>query len=791
MKTMALKTLRDALRHKGQFVGLIVVVMLGIATFVAFLAAYNDLNRSITRAETELRFADFSIRVLEAPAGETDVIRRVPGVQAAEGRLVLETGLDLADGTKSTARLIGIPSDRPLAANKLVLEKGRLPDPNARGEALLHAKFAKDAGVSPGDSLVLRLGQRREEVRVVGIVSSPEYMYPVRAKGDMPSPREFAIIYLDHGDIERLFGRTDAINDIAVVVKPGYSAVAVASQVKEALKHYGASDPVMRADQPSAFMLGEEIKQLRTMAVFLPLIILFISAVSMFITLSRLVTAQRGEIGLAKALGYGDGQLFAHYLLFSAMIAIAGAVLGVLLGDLLARLMAQQYVDMLGVPLLQHGYYPLVIAGAFAVSLVSCLLAGLFPAWRAVRLPPAEAMHADPNTALSGGRVPIVERVLSPVLPRSFTLRIPIRNVFRSKRRSLYTVVGVAFALIIVVATQSSFDSVDELLQTIPREAMRWDLTAGFEEPIPASTIAEIGTWKGVTSAEGARAIPATLMFNGRRNEGEVTAISAGASFHGFDIAQGDSVSIALANDGLILPVSLAKKLGVGVGDTLRVKTPYLDDSRPVRVASISRETLGTPVFVGTKTGRELTSDSSDRFNMVYVRAERSATKRVKDDLSDLPGSTTVVVKTDMMSRIQEMMKFAYFYQALLFGFGVAMAFVVVYNTLTANVSERAREIATMRTIGESNARLAVMLTVENLLLAIAGIPLGLWLGLQTTNALYSSLASEAYTVTATIKPESVALIALGVVAVMLLSEIQPIRKVFRLDLAQATKIVE
>lgn len=151
----------------------------------------------------------------------------------------------------------------------------------------------------------------------------------------------------------------------------------------------------------------------------------------------------------------------------------------------------------------------------------------------------------------------------------------------------------------------------------------------------------------------------------------------------------------------------------------------------------------------------------------------------------------SVVVKAEMLARFTEMMEFMDFYQALLLGFGLAMAFVVVYNTLNANVLERTREIGTMRTIGESTGRIAWMVTIENLLLGLAAAPLGVWLGLRTADVLYSQLSSEAFTLTAHLRPSSVVVILACLLVVMLGSEIQPIRRIVRLNLAEATKVME
>jgi putative ABC transport system permease protein len=403
---LMLKTWRDILARKGQFFGLVLLVALGIATFVAFRTAYLDLVASVDRANRDLLFADFSTEVMGAPLGELRAIRRLPGVHAAEGRIVRESSLDMARGERAKARVVGIP-DGVQRVNALLLRSGRMPV-TGRDEALLHVKFATETGTDVGDTLTLKLGRARRQVRVVGIVASPEYMYAVPEKGTLPSPREFAVLFMRDRDVEDLVGVHGTVTDVSVLVEPGASVADVVRRVEGVLEPYRVVGSVLRADQPSSFMLAEEIEQNRIMAGFLPAVILAISASSLLIALSRLVTSQRGEIGLAKALGYTDGQILVHYLAFALIVAAAGSLLGFLLGDPIARAIAREYVSMLGVPFLDHHVYPEVALVASAISALACLLAALAPAWRSSCIAPAQAMHSDPNAALAGGRVPLV-----------------------------------------------------------------------------------------------------------------------------------------------------------------------------------------------------------------------------------------------------------------------------------------------------------------------------------------------------------------------------------------------
>jgi hypothetical protein len=173
-----------------------------------------------------------------------------------------------------------------------------------------------------------------------------------------------------------------------------------------------------------------------------------------------------------------------------------------------------------------------------------------------------------------------------------------------------------------------------------------------------------------------------------------------------------------------VITGTLADKLGVGVGDSARVKTSLRSQWIDVRIAAISKETLGAPIFANLDVGRRLTG-LAGRFNTLYVNTSAAAAPAVKHRLGDMSGALSVLVKAETLARFTEMMGFMDFYQGLLLGFGLAMAFVVVYNTLNANVTERTREIGTMRTIGEGAGRIAWMVTIENLLLGLAAAPLG------------------------------------------------------------------
>ena len=166
-------------------------------------------------------------------------------------------------------------------------------------------------------------------VRVVGIGIDPENLYAMQSEGTLPAPGTFALVYTTEQVIEQLFGTSHSGNNIAVKAEPGADIDDLAEDVEDELRPYGLVSTALRDDMPSYAGLKSELEQNRLMARSLPALVLAISAMSLFIALSRLVQAQRGEIGLAKALGYSDGQILGHYLTIAMLVAVGGSVLGV------------------------------------------------------------------------------------------------------------------------------------------------------------------------------------------------------------------------------------------------------------------------------------------------------------------------------------------------------------------------------------------------------------------------------------------------------------------------------
>ena len=295
------------LAHKGQFIALIVLVAIGIMSFVTFQNGYYNLKASLDHAYTTLRFADFTVRVERMPLTAARAVERIPGVATARVRTVERRRTRARRTGTRRPRASSARPDRRRSSTPSTSRQGRFPADAARDEVLLSTQFATDTDTRLGDQLTLLVGGRAQ--------ARPRRRYRHRPREPVrhaergrpcPLPAPSRSSTRPRAGSSSLFGTAHSGNDIAVKAQPGVDLDDLAEDVEDELRPYGLVSTALREDMPSYAGLESELEQNRLMARSLPVLVLAISSMSLFIALSRLVQAQRGEIGLAKALGYSD-----------------------------------------------------------------------------------------------------------------------------------------------------------------------------------------------------------------------------------------------------------------------------------------------------------------------------------------------------------------------------------------------------------------------------------------------------------------------------------------------------
>lgn len=588
-------------------------------------------------------------------------------------------------------------------------------------------------------------------------------------------------------------GRT--VNNFAVLLKPGSDQTSVIDSIKQLLGPYGLSTVTLQKDQPSANALRLDLEGYREIGYMMPALILLAAAASLFVMLSRQIRSQQTHIGLMKALGYSRGSILLHYLATALVISLSGAIVGIAAGYPLGGEITTAYAKELGIPLVQSRFYLDVALSGALITVVVAVVAGLFPSLRASRLAPAVAMRPDPASALVRGKRTVLDRLL----PLKLWLRLPLRNVFRVRSRSLSTLVGVIFAFILVFSSWAMLISMQNLVYDTFHKIERWDVAAVFDRPQNVQGLDKVRGWQGVKKVEPIIQLPVTVRradsttsssSGGKTAQEELllTALSPADTLHRMSLEGGADPARVLGKGQVVISRPTANKLHAGIGDTLSLATPL--GHRTLKVSAITNEFMSAVAYTSLDEAESWIPFHATVFNGLYLSIDPAYAQSIKSALYHLPGAASVRLKSAVETDWQSLMGLYYAFMGVILIFALVMAFAILFNAMTVNVLEQQREFATMRSIGAGRWRVALLMTTENIILwAIALIP-GLLLSTWAAQQMVSAFQSDAFSLSVTVSPMTYVITGGGILITMILAALPAIRRVNRLDLAEATKVL-
>ena len=787
MSVLRRKVLRDLGRMKGQAVAVGAVVAIGVASLVAMWSMYDYLLGSRDAYYRTYRFAEVFASLERAPGSLARRVRELPGVGRVQARVVHDVVLDVPDlDEPASGRTISLPADRRPTLNGVHLRRGRFPAPRARGEAVASEGFAEANGLGPGDTLSAVMNGRWQQIRIVGIGISPEYVYEFRGDQILPDRRRFGILWMDGEVLESAFDMEGAFNDLSLTLGPGARPEAVIERVDRLLAPYGGVGAHGREDQLSHRFLSDEIAQNRISSTVIPAIFLGVAAFLLHVVLGRMVSTQRGQIGVLKAFGRSDAAVAAHYLQLGLAPVLAGAAVGVALGSWLAVELAGIYADFYRFPTVSYDPRVDVALVAVAVSAGAASLGALGAVRRALALPPAEAMRPETPPEF---RPALAEKTgLGRLL--GVEGRMVLRNLERRPGKAILTVVGIAMAAGVCVLGRFTFDAVDRLQTLQFREAERQDVTVTFGRPEPAAAARALATLPGVLRVEPFRAVPAELGHGHRSHRVGLTGLPADGELR--RIVDAEAGAHPLPPDGLLLTDWLARKLGVEPGDEVTARV--LVEERPVLrlpVHATVEELLGMSAYLrldalhrhlgeeGTVSGARLSVDPAEAAGL-YGRLKRT------------PAVTGVGVRSAALRTFEETFEetFAVATTVLVL-FAAVIAFGIVYNNARVALSERARELASLRVLGYGRAQVSRMLLSEQATLLLVGIPAGLGLGWLFSRLLVTAYRTDLFRLPLVVSRDTLLFAAGTVLASAVVSGIVVDRRIRGLDLVEALKTRE
>ncbi|MGB5258970.1 MAG: FtsX-like permease family protein [Gammaproteobacteria bacterium] len=781
------KLWRDLVEMRGMVLAIALVQVGGIATFVMSLSTYDTLLIARDSYYREQRFADVFALLKRAPDSLAGRLLAVPGVERVQTRVVAAARLTVPGfADPVTGTLVSIPENRPPELNSLFLRHGRLVKSGRDDEALVNDSFAKEHGLQPGDRLTATINGRRKQLTIVGIAMSPEYMYAIAPGAVFPDFKRYGILWMGRTALAAAYNMEGAFNDVSIRLVEGANAADVIQHIDRIVARYGGQGAFARKDQTSHRFLSEELKGLETMAAVFPVIFLGVAAFLLNVVITRLVNTQRNQIAILKAFGYSNLAVGRHYAALVLVIVLLGLAGGIAAGIWMGRGLSSLYMEFYKFPFTDYHLYTSVVAMATLVSLFAGMTGTLMAVYRAVQLPPAEAMRPETPAAF---RATIIERLGLQSLFSQPT-RMIARQIERRPVKTLLSVSGIAAACGIIMVSNFQQDAVSYMIDVQYAMSQNQDLTVTLVEPTSRHALHSLTGLEGVQHTEGMRAVPARLRFEHRSYRGSLQGMEPDGVLR--KVLDADLQRVELPARGVVLTDYLAELLGIAPGQYLTVEV--LEGNRPVLevpVAGLTSEYLGVSAYIQRESLNRLLKEG-DAINAVFLDIDEQQSERILRALDDMPRvGGTIIRETAIRSFHQTMDETILYFSFVTALLGGVIAFGVVYNSAHIALSERDRELASLRVLGFTRGEVAWILLGELAVVTLLALPLGYLFGYELCRYLSNAFRSDLYRVPLVLEADTVAFAFSVVLASAIVSGLLLWRKLNRLDLVGVLKTRE
>ena len=465
-----------------------------------------------------------------------------------------------------------------------------------------------------------------------------------------------------------------------------------------------------------------------------PIFFLLVAGLVCLTTMSRMVEEQRTQIGTLKAMGYSNGAIMKHYMLYAVTGAVVGGVLGAFGGCLLfPSVIVYAYSMMYNITDIHYLFTPenMILSVGSMVAAIA-LTVGL-SCGKALKETPASLMR--PKAPKAGKRV-LIERIGFIWNNMNFFGKVTGRNIFRYKRRMFMTIVGIAGCTALSLTGLGLKNSISDIVDLQYDEIYKYSGYLAYDEDAKPSEVNGIldtlKEYNADTKYTNALIKQYTAEFSGTSVQCYVTCVKDTETFEQFVIMRdrktGEKLSLS---DGAIITEKAAKLLNANVGDSINIQVTD-GVMKPMRIAGITEQYTSHYIYMSPEVysgifGRE------PRYNMIYFDNGISRDEKVQDAFSEhvLKNSDVMalIMNASSLNSVHETLQIMDLVTVVLIVSAAALAFVVLYNLTNVNITERIREIATLKVLGFYDMEVSNYIFRENIILSFMGAAVGLGLG--------------------------------------------------------------
>lgn len=805
-------TFRSIRSFLGRYMALLLIVMLSVGFFSGLKITKDAMAYTGEKYLAEQNFYDYRLlSTLGFTETDVDELESLPFIECAEGMKSVDA-LVAEEDVSRPFHLLSLPKSVSLPS----LTAGRMPE--AENECLADSDAFTEADI--GSVLTINGDMdgllSQTEYIIVGLADSPLYLGYDRGTTDIGSGSLRGFLYLhEEAFLSEPYTEIQlTLTETAPIYSEEYEALVEEHESElsqlcgelaeqryndllaqfglpaEMAEQAGLSRPetyvLTRAENAGYVSFENDSSIISGVANIFPVFFILIAMLVCITTMTRMVDEERTQIGVLKALGFGNGAITAKYLLYAGSATLIGWLAGYFLGTWgLPQIFWFAYSALYHFAPLSYLFSPSLALITLAVSLVGILGSTWLSCRKELSSQPARLLR--PRTMKKGKRI-FLERI-TPLWKRlSFLQKITLRNMFRYKQRLVMMLVGISCSAGLVV---TGFGVRDSMIDTGSMQfdtVQKYDIEVSFSEGDDALVREELSELEGI---EG------FLSCSVHRVDARTDEASFSVGLYSFekteeladywDLHAGKETVLFPAQGEVIVGQKVAEKLSLSVGDVLEIQNTDLR-TLTATVSGIFDNYVDNFIILSAETYRSAFGDWQANTALLNVSGDTEETAEALTSLEAVSGVSRLSVTRENIDVALSCLNYIIW---LIVFFSGALAFIVIYNLTNINLAERSREIATVEVLGFYPKETSSYVLRENLVLSVLASIIGLPLGILFHWIVMQMVVIDLLTFAIRITPLSFLLAfvctILFAVAVSFLMK----RRIGRINMAESLKAVE
>ena len=705
--SLSKKMLRDISINKTQFISIFLMAFLGVFAFCGVCSEYYGLEQTSHDFYTDTNLADGWIYNTTITDEALDEINNFS--TDSEKQLIVKSVGNFSNDPDITLHFLDTNE-----ISKFYTTEGEDFNLSDDSGVWLDKRFADAQNLTVGDNISFTFNGLEIEKEIKGIGYSPEYVYEASPTSIIPDFKDMGFAYLSY----KAFPSDIQYNTL--LVKFNQTPDKFRDSLDGSVEYLSFTE---QTDHVSVNQFENEMSQHKMIGDVFPIVFILVTFLTLLTTMTRIISHQRTQIGVLKAVGYKNRTIILHYMSYGFWLVLAGAILGLFLGPaIIPRLFYPSMTSRYSLPVWHPGFDMSFVYVAL-IMVLSSLLVSYLAARNISKENPADTMRPKaPNISTSG----FLEnsRIWNKA---NFNIRWNYRDAKRNKFRALMAIVGVMGCVALLISAFGMNDSMENI------KHWEYDDISHFESKLIIESGASLSDIEDVRKeVNGSTIMEQAIEIKGHGNEktasllvlNDTTLISQ---------TDKDGNSINLSSTDISLSAKTAESLNVGVGDTIEWHVVGSDDWVSCKITNIHGEPLSQGII--------LSKEKFDDLDLNYTPTSIITAENVEGDHDSIKSITTL---NEMKNNWDEMSGSVMMMVSILIFFAILLAIVVLYNLGILSFTEIEREIATLKVLGFKTSDLRKLLLTQNLVFTfigfILGIPLGFYLMTLMMNAAGDSL---------------------------------------------------